>query len=308
MYRLLAPALLLCVLLFSPTAMTQSFLGVQPAVPFPEGLDWINTDEPLTLEMLEGKIVLLDFWTYGCINCIHVIPDLQALEDKYADELVVIGVHSAKFDHEGGTENIRLVSERYDRTHPVVNDNAFQLWRSYGIAAWPSFILIDPEGMVLGRHSGEGIFQLFDSVIASMIEVFDERGTLDRTPLLLNAGAVVQPRAALRFPGGILADEAGNRLFIADSANHRIVVTDLTGVVLEVIGTGVPELRDGWLDEASFQRPHGMALAGPDVLYVADTGNHSIRLIDLSQRTVTTVAGVGRQEYMFGLDQVDALV
>jgi len=282
------------------------YVGTAPAHEFPPGLDWINTDKPLTLGDLRGKIVLLDFWTYGCINCIHVIPELQALEEKYADELVVIGVHSAKFLNESKTENIRLVAERYGRTEPIVNDLRFEVWKSYNVSAWPSFVLIDPEGNILGRHAGEGVYDAFDEDIAGMIDTFAERGTLDRTRLDLGPRGVVAPRTALRFPGKVLADAAGQRLFIADSSNDRIVVTDFLGVVQDVIGSGTAELRDGGYEVAGFKAPQGMALADPDTLYVADTGNHSIRLVDLEKRTVTTVAGTGLQRYLFGLDTVDA--
>ncbi len=284
----------------------ESYVGTAPAHEFPPGLDWINTDKPLSLGDLRGKIVLLDFWTYGCINCIHVIPELQALEKKYADELVLIGVHSAKFLNESNTENIRLVAERYGRTEPIVNDRAFEVWKSYNISAWPSFVLIDPEGKILGRHAGEGIYEPFDELIAGMIDTFTERGTLDRTRLDFDPHGVVAPRTALRFPGKVLADAAGQRLFIADSSNNRIVVTDFLGVVQDVIGSGTAELRDGGYEVAGFKAPQGMALAGPSTLYVADTGNHSIRLVDLKERTVTTVVGTGQQEYLFGRDSVEA--
>ncbi len=303
MRKLLALSAALAVLLgavVSTPGAAQSYVGRAPAVEFPAGLDWINTGEPLTLEGLRGKVVLLDFWTYGCINCIHVIPDLQALEQKYANELVVIGVHSAKFFNESETENIRLIAQRYDRTHPIVNDRDFTIWRSYSVRAWPSFILIDPEGNVLGRHEGEGIYDLFDGVIGGMIAEFEERGTLDRTPLTFDTGAVSAPRTALRFPGQVLADPNTRRVFISDSGHNRIVVTSFDGEVLQVIGDGQARLQDGSLAEASFKRPQGMSLAGPDVLYVADTGNHAIRLVDLAQGTVMTVAGTGSQEYLFG--------
>lgn len=303
MRKLLLGAALLVVLLgtvVSGPGSAQSYVGRSPAPEFPVGLDWINTDRPLTLEELRGKIVLLDFWTYGCINCIHVIPDLHTLETRYGDELVVIGVHSAKFYNESETANIRMIAQRYERTHPIVNDAAFAIWSQYGIRAWPSFILIDPEGNVLGRHEGEGVLDLFDQVIRGMIDEFDERGTLDRTPLELNKDAVTPPRTALRFPGQVLADALGNRLFIADSGHNRIVVTDLNGAVQQVIGNGEARLQDGTFAEASFSRPQGMTLASQDVLYVADTGNHSIRLVNLKAGTVVTVAGNGAQEYLFG--------
>lgn len=304
----LLTVLVLAVLLVPRSSSAREWVGTIPAAEFPEGLDWINTDEPLTLEKLRGRIVLLDFWTYGCINCVHVIPDLAALQARYDEELVVIGVHSAKFSNEAVTENIALIAERYGRQEPIVNDLDFEIWRSYNMNAWPGFIIIDPEGKVVGRQSGEGIFELFDEVISSMIVTFEERGTLVRQPLNFRSGAVVTPRTALRFPGKVLGDAASGRLFIADSGNNRIVVTDLTGTVEHVIGSGTPELRDGTFKEAAFRAPQGLTLAPDGVLYVADTGNHSVRAVDLQAGTVTTVAGHGRQEYMFGLTEVDGLV
>lgn len=306
LYLAVAVLAVILVVVMTQRSTGQSYVGSAPAHEFPTGLDWINTDKPLPLSSLSGKIVLLDFWTYGCINCIHVIPDLKALEEKYPNELVVIGVHSAKFLNEARTENIRLVAERYGRTEPIVNDAEFKIWQDYNISAWPSFVLIDPEGHILGRHAGEGVYRVFDDVIAGMIDTFAARGTLDRTPLTLNATGVVTPRTALSFPGKVLADEAGARLFVADSSNDRIVITDLAGVVLDVVGSGAQELKDGDFESAGFNGPQGMALAGPDTLYVADTGNHSIRLVDLAKRTVTTVAGNGKQEYLFGRNGVEA--
>jgi len=293
-----ALAVVLGALGFGPTA-AQAFVGTTPAAEFPAGLEWVNAARPLTLAELRGKVVLLDFWTYGCINCVHVIPELQALEAKYHDELVVIGVHSAKFLNEAETVNIELVAERYERREPIVNDAAFEVWRAYGVRAWPTLVLIDPAGNVVGRHEGEGAFAPLDAAIAGTIAAFDARGELDRSPRDLTDGGGA-PRTVLRFPEGVLADAAVGRLFIADSGNDRIVVTDLGGVVLEVIGSGSAGLVDGAFEAAAFDWPHGMALASPRLLYVADTGNHAIRLVDLAERTVTTVAGTGEQGYMFG--------
>ena len=149
------------------------------AVEFPEGARWLNTDRPLTLADLEGRIVLLDFWTYCCINCMHVIPDLKRLEERYP-HLVVIGVHSAKFTSEKVVDNIRHAVLRYEITHPVLADSDFELWNAYGIRAWPSFVLIDPAGNVAARTSGEGPFAMFDDAIASLTEAFE--GTVDTTP------------------------------------------------------------------------------------------------------------------------------
>src|SRR5688572_18723253 len=136
--------------------------GKVNAPDFPEGIQWLNTEKPISLRDLRGKVVLLDFWTYCCINCIHVIPDLKKLEKKYANELVVIGVHSAKFDGERDIDNIRQAVLRYEIEHPVVNDWQMEIWQQYGVRAWPTLMLIDPAGKVIGYVSGEGIYEPFD--------------------------------------------------------------------------------------------------------------------------------------------------
>src|SRR5213080_3080726 len=133
------------------------------------GRGWLNTDKPLSIAALRGKVVLLDFWTYGCVNCMHVIPDLKKLEKKYPNELVVIGVHSAKFENEKDTENIRRIILRYEIEHPIVNDADFKIWSAYGVNAWPTRILIDPAGYIIGERSGEGSYEAFDKAIGDSI-------------------------------------------------------------------------------------------------------------------------------------------
>jgi thiol-disulfide isomerase/thioredoxin len=258
------------------------------------GRGWLNTDKPLTLAALKGKVVLLDFWTYGCINCIHIIPDLKRLEHKYPNQLVVIGVHSAKFENEKDTENIRRIILRYEIEHPVYNDAEFKVWQSYGVRAWPTQVLIDPAGYVIGAVSGEGNYELIDQVIAKAVAEFRKRGELNETPLRLTLERAKVGDLPLAFPGKILADAKGDRLFIADSNHNRLVVTKLDGTLIETIGTGTPGAADGAFDKATFYRAQGMALEG-DSLYVADTENHLIRRVDLKAKTVETVAGTGQQ-------------
>ena len=269
-------------------------LGKVRAPEFPVDLEWLNTDRPLTLEQLHGKIVLLDFWTYCCINCMHILPELEQLEEKYADELVVIGVHSAKFETEQDTDNIRQAILRYDISHPVVNDKDFRVWRSFGIHAWPSLVLIDPSGRVIGQQSGEITFQQFDPVIAQAVKAADEAGTLDRSPLKLTSEKSRAMQSLLRFPGKVLADAAGNRLFVADSTHNRILVCSLDGQIQATIGSGEAGFLDAGFDLASFRKPQGMAIDG-DMLFIADTENHSIRAADLKTERVTTIAGTGKK-------------
>ncbi|MEE9142071.1 MAG: thioredoxin-like domain-containing protein, partial [Gammaproteobacteria bacterium] len=241
----------------------KSYVGQFEAAEFPQGLDWLNTGgEELSLAELRGKIVLLDFWTYGCINCIHVIPDLKKLEATYADELVVIGVHSAKFERESETNNIRRLVMRYELEHPVVNDKDFRIWKSYHAQGWPHLAMIDPEGKLIGTLSGEGHYEFLDNLIGKVIEEFDAKGVIDRTPVTWILESESLAPTDLLFPGRVLADAAAKRLFIADSNHNRIVITDLDGVVIDVIGSGEIGLVDGDYEETLFFRPQGLALAG----------------------------------------------
>jgi len=258
------------------------------------GRGWLNTDRPLSLAALKGKVVLLDFWTYGCINCMHIIPDLKRLEAKYPNELVVIGVHSAKFKNEKETENIRRIILRYELEHPVYNDSEFSVWQSYGVRAWPTQVLIDPAGYAIGAVSGEGNYEVIDEAIAKTVAEFRKKGELNEEPLKLVLERAKVGDLPLAFPGKVLADERNDRLFIADSNHNRIVITKLDGTLVETIGTGERAAVDGPFEKATFYRPQGMALDG-DTLYIADTENHLIRKVNLKARTVETIAGTGRQ-------------
>ena len=272
----------------------------KPRVRAPEitGRGWLNTDKPLSIAALKGKVVLLDFWTYGCINCIHIIPDLKKLEAKYANQLVVIGVHSAKFQNEKETENIRRIILRYEIEHPVYNDSEYAVWQSYGVRAWPTQVLIDPAGYIIGGVSGEGNYEVIDEAISKTVAEFRAKGELNEEPLKLVLERAKVGELPLAFPGKILADAGSDRLFIADSNHNRIVVTKLDGTLVETIGTGEVGATDGAFDKATFYRPQGLALSGDD-LYVADTENHLIRRVNLKSRTVETIAGTGQQSHEY---------
>jgi DNA-binding beta-propeller fold protein YncE len=294
---------LLILVLHSAVLFGGSMMSAQerPRVRAPEirgGRGWLNTDKPLSMAALKGKFVLLDFWTYGCINCIHIIPDLKKLEAKYANQLVVIGVHSAKFQNEKETENIRRIILRYEIEHPVYNDADFNVWKEYGVRAWPTQVLIDPAGYVVGTVSGEGNYDVIDNAISQLSVEFRKRGELNEQPLSLALERAKVGDLPLAFPGKVLADPNSDRLFIADSNHNRLVVTKLDGSLIETIGTGAAGAEDGPFDKATFYRPQGLARSG-DSLYVADTSNHLIRAVNLKARTVETVAGTGKQTHEY---------
>ncbi len=266
-------------------------LGIR-TVEFPEGLDWLNVPKPLHMDSLKGKVVLLDFWTFCCINCMHVIPELKRLEEKYPNELVAVGVHSAKFANERDSENIRQSILRYEVKHPVLNDPKLLLWQAYGVRAWPTLVLIDPEGRVVFTVSGEGHYDLLDQAVSILIQRAESKGVLNRNPIPMVLEEVKDSDSFLRFPGKIFTDE--KNLIVADSNHNRILVLDFSGTVLEAIGSGEIGSQDGSFEEAQFNHPQGIFREG-NFIYVADTENHLIRLIDLREKTVKTIAGTGIQ-------------
>jgi len=274
--------------------------GIVRAPDFPTHVEWLNTDHPFSINDFKGKIVLLDFWTFCCINCMHVIPDLKKLEEKYAEELVVIGVHSAKFTNEKGTEAIRQAILRYGITHPVINDRDFEVWQSFGARAWPTFVLINPRGYIIGAHSGEGIYEPFDQIIGRAVDYFDSTGELRRSPLELTLEKSDMPKTLLSFPGKVKADKKGNRLIITDSNHNRILISDPGGKILEVIGSGKQGSADGDFENAEFKHPQGTYLDG-DLLYIADTENHLIRSANLTTREVKTILGTGLQAHVYNI-------
>lgn len=293
-------ALFLSVLILPAPRSAQSkdmefpFARRQKVPPLPPNLTWLNTAGRLELHDLRGKFVLLDFWTYCCINCMHILPELHKLEQAWPKNLVVIGVHSAKFTTEQDTQNIRSAIQRYKIEHAVINDARHELWELFGVQAWPTVVLIDPEGYAVWGTSGEITFEQVDKVIRTGMPYYRAKKLLDETPLRFDIERPAAADTPLRFPGKILADEASGRLFISDSNHNRIVVAKLDGTLLDVIGSGIAGRTDGDFATAQFNQPQGMALGG-NALFVADTENHEIRRVDLAGRKVTTVAGTGQQ-------------
>ncbi len=226
---------------------------------------------------------------------------MRRLEQQFPDELVVIGVHSAKFPSEKLTENIRQAVLRFGIDHPVVNDAGFKTWNAYAVNAWPTLVLIDPTGRIVGETSGEILAEDFAQQIIEVINQFSDR--IDRAPLDLQSKVQLEPERPLRYPARLLVVE--DSLLIADSGHHRLLQIKLdedggAGELERVFGSGSAGLQDGPAEEAQFNHPHGMGLVGTlekGTLYVADTENHAIRAIDLPTGQVRTVAGTGQKAH-----------
>ncbi|HVJ79695.1 MAG TPA: thioredoxin-like domain-containing protein [Planctomycetia bacterium] len=266
-----------------------------PAGVFDGGVGWLNTAGPMPLPKLRGKIVVLDFWTYCCINCIHILADLEKLEAEFPNELVVIGVHSAKFTGEKDDKNIREAILRYGIKHPVVNDANHAIWNQMGVSSWPTLALIDPEGNFVGALPGEGRSHVLRAAIKELIEYHKAKGNLDSTPLHIQREELRADPSPLSFPGKVVAQ--GGKLYVADSSHHRLVIADAaSGKVEKIVGAGLAGLKDGDFASARFNDPQGMAVVG-DKIYLADRKNHALRLVDLAAGKVTTISGTGRRGF-----------
>ncbi|MFE5138019.1 thioredoxin-like domain-containing protein [Streptomyces fagopyri] len=259
---------------------------------------WLNTGgNELTLADLRGRVVILDFWTFCCINCLHVLDELRELEEKHRDTVVIIGVHSPKFVHEAEHQAVVDAVERYGVEHPVLDDPELATWKQYAVRAWPTLVVIDPEGYVVAQHAGEGHAHAIARLVEELEAEHAAKGTLRR-----GDGPYVAPEpepTALRFPGKALALRNGNFL-VSDTTRHQLVELEADGeTVVRRIGSGVRGFVDGSADAAGFSEPQGLALLGPDgadgAVVVADTVNHALRRVDLATGEVTTLAGTGRQ-------------
>ncbi|MER6016669.1 NHL domain-containing thioredoxin family protein [Streptomyces anulatus] len=255
---------------------------------------WLNTgDQQYTLADLRGRIVILDFWTFCCVNCLHVLDELRELEEKHRDTVVIIGVHSPKFVHEAEHRAVVDAVERYEVHHPVLDDPELATWKQYAVRAWPTLVVIDPEGYVVAQHAGEGHAHAIEKLVEELEAEHAAKGTLRR-----GDGPYVAPEPVathLRFPGKALLLPDGGFL-VSDTTRHRLVELDADGeTVRRHFGTGERGLSDGGPDEARFSEPQGLAVLPDGRVAVADTVNHAIRALDLTTGVTSTLAGTGRQ-------------
>ena len=271
----------------------------QPRVRAPKltGRSWINTAVDhagaAAAPDLSGRIVLLDFWTFCCANCLHVLDELREIEAEFADVLVIVGVHSPKFVHEADHDALVAACERYDVRHPVLDDPELTTWKAYAVRAWPTLSVVDPEGYVVAQMSGEGHAHGLRTLLRELVAEHEAKGTLRR-----GDSPYVPPQpepTALRFPGKVIALPGGTYL-LSDTARHSVAEIDADGeTVLRRFGAGERGLLDGKAQEALFSEPQGLCLLDEYTAIVADSVNHALRAIDLRTGAVSTLAGTGRQ-------------
>jgi Thiol-disulfide isomerase and thioredoxins len=263
------------------------------------GRGWLNTGgRSYSITDFRGRIVVLDFWTFCCINCLHVLDELRPLEERYHDVLDVIGVHSPKFEHERDPDALAAAVQRYGVTHPVLDDPDLRTWDQYAARAWPTLCVVDPEGYLVATMAGEGHAEGLARLIDELVAIHTARGTLRR-----GDGSYVpapEPGTRLLFPAKAVVGPAGE-LLVADAAHHSVAVLDGLETVVRRIGSGRRGRADGPAERAEFSEPNGLCRLPADVaaavgydLVVADTVNHLLRGVRLDTGEVSTVAGTGR--------------
>jgi len=272
--------------------MHDSFItrGTVHAPELSGAIAWLNVDAPLSLNALRGHVVLLDFWTYCCINCMHVQPLLRELERRFEGQpFVVVGVHSGKFSAERDPERIAEAIGRYGMRHPVAVDDDMRIWSRYGIRSWPTLVVVRPDGTIAATAPGEPDLERLSAFVGAELERGREAGRLASQPVDIPR-TVPSEVGALHYPGKVAALPDG-RIAISDSGHHRVLVCGPTGRVEVSAGSGRRGLLDGPAASAAFDDPQGLCWF-EDALYVADARNHAIRRID-GDGQVTTVAGTG---------------
>ncbi len=279
--------------------------GLRPAPELDRpGLAWFNVDRPLALSDLRGRLVILDFWTICCVNCINVQPTLRRIMAAFpTDSVCVIGIHSPKFPAERDSAAVSHALTRYDIRHPIVHDPDLDLWHAYGVSGWPTLVFIAPDGKVLGDLPGEPDGDKLLCGIGRMVR--DCRQTTSvpsplpcREPGATAAGAGgTEPR--LRYPTAIKplppsagADADGRLWACADSGHHQVVLLADDGREVRRFGCGLPGFIDLGSADSAFNGPQGL-VCDSRFIYVADTGNHAIRKIEIATGVVSTVAGTG---------------
>ncbi|XP_013133966.1 PREDICTED: NHL repeat-containing protein 2 [Papilio polytes] len=273
---------------------------------FKKDLEWVNVSEPISLSQhCNDKVVVLDFWTYCCINCYHVLPDLAHLEKLYNVEcgLVVIGVHCAKFNNEKDSSNILAAVRRYNIHHPVVNDADSSYWEALGIHCWPTLLILGPGNKPLFVLTGEGHRDELVSFVGVAIRYFGSRISTAEIPI--SPSSYIKPKDCdvLQFPSKIALNPfyrgRGEEPFLAisDTGNHRVILTDCSGIILRIIGGSEPGFKDGKLSEARLRSPQGVCWLSGSVLAVCDTDNHAVRAVHLDDGTVEVLVGTGQQSH-----------
>lgn len=287
-------------LIFSSIFAKVSFDSSKVKIITENNSKWLNSSRKIESSDLKNRVILLDFWSYACVNCLNMIPEIKKLETEFGNRLTVIGVHSGKFNNEKNDESIKKAIIKNDVSHLVVNDSEFKIWNGFKISSWPTFVLIDAKGRVVKKYDGKISAEDLRKDIKKLISKYKYRLNNERLPIVLEKNRVVD--YILKFPGEIIFAQnfsykninKANVLIIANTGKNKILVTNLNGNILLEIGSGDVGFDDGDFYSASFNSPRGLLFKNNN-LYIADTSNHALRKINFTDGKVSTLIGNGKR-------------
>lgn len=259
--------------------------------------NWFNVVHPLTLEELQERVILVYFWSGSCINCYESLPKIKELQNEFGSKLVIIGVHSPMFMGEGDYLAVKKAVLRHDITYPVINDQNSRIMNNFALKEWPSFLVINPYGMVSKKFSGKNEVEKVGEYVSKQITKYKFQISRNALPILLEKNNLIGN--VLSYPTKLAYANNFNHktrqipaIFIANTGQNSINITTITGESLLKIGSGKIGMADGSFDVATFNAPQGLLYAD-NKLYVADTGNNAIRLINFKENKVQTIVGNG---------------
>jgi thiol-disulfide isomerase/thioredoxin len=296
MLRYFTMILLVLVLGFSQTppsyAQAPATSGPILGIDFSGGKEWFNVSRPLVSKDFQGRVLVLDFWTYACINCIHQIPELKKLEQHFGDKIAVVGVHSAKFPNEKDSEQIARAIARYGIQHPVLNDANYAVWQRYRAQGWPTIAILNTEGELRFHAAGEISFEIMRNAVDGVLK--EQKAPQNPVPLPLALSKKAYSTGALAFPAKMVASQSS--YFVANPGKNQILEFDFKGKIKRTFGSPAPGFTDGSGDTAQFRSPQGLCLRNNNKeLAVADTDNHAVRSIDLTTGVTSTLFSEGNE-------------
>ncbi len=254
---------------------------------------WVNFETAPTPDMLKGRFYLLDFWTYCCINCIQALPMVKQIQQDFAADITVIGVHSGKFSNERSALPIARAIARYGINYPVFNDDDYTIWKHFDIKGWPSLVLLNPDGEIAWRYFGEAPYDLVKKNVEAALASYKDKA-FNKLPLAVKPAYHDKPQSRFYYPSKLIPLGAGDYA-LSDSGHDRVVILD--------------DQFNITAEYAGFNAPQGLAYdAGNDVLYVADTGHHQIKRITLKDGAIETIAGQGKRGAIFNGQRQDARI
>lgn len=263
-----------------------------------------NTNVQLK-DCFHEKIIVLYVWTFSDIHSAHMMQKITGIDKRHSSAgVTTVGVHSPKYEHEKNKTNVRHAIDEQSIQFPVVNDNGLQLWKHIGCQIWPTVLVFGSDFVPLYIFEGENHIQHLELFLQAILNFYKSNVraiTTKTSPDDFNSNQTTTKSTRFTYPSHVCVTSNG-QICISFAGSNQLILCEVDGKVLEIVGNGHPGLADGDIQQAEFDSPHGLVEFNSCV-YVADTNNHAIRVFDPASRRVLTLIGTGR----LGNDKIGGL-